>query len=190
MLNLEKYPLKVCALACAYDLPSIANAAMKATLKFPILADRIPSSDLKLMTASQHNAILKYHTRAGMAASNVVTSFDWFESPEEIRLPCYVSERDCNCRHTWIETGVWSSPVLNWAIRYQKDLARALMVTPDWGTVVRDGAALTNAMISVAVSGCSYCKSLMEDMPVWTEALAKQVDKAIAAVGLIPLCDV
>lgn len=185
MFNLEKNPLKVCAIACAYDLAAIANAATKASLKFPILADSIPRGDLKLMTASQHNAILRYHTRAGTAASNIVTSFQWFESPEEIGLPCYANERDCKCRTTWIETGLWSSPVLNWAIRYQKDLARTLMVTPDWGTVVRDGSALTNVMVSVADSGCVHCRGLLEDMPLFTEALAKEVDKAIAAVCMI-----
>lgn len=187
MFAVDEHPTTVYAIACGYNLPLIANAAAKASLKKPLLADTASSDDLDLMTPSQYDKLLRYHKNVAHAVHTVATSFKWMKSHKPIPTVFSFSGK-CQCPKTQVDAERrWGSPVANWVLQYQKDMADALAVTPDFNTVSRRGIATMRATTTAIASGCAICRQELEKLPSFAEYIADEVEFTTSIVCCSPL---
>lgn len=183
MLAVNEHPTTVCAIACGYNLPAVANFAAKASLKWPLFSDASHSDeDLDLMTASQYNKFLRYHKNVATIASTTASSFKWMGQDD----PIPTAFRLCKCPSTQIVSPQsWASPVADWVIQWRKDMADALTITPDFNTVSRRGVATMRATTTAISSGCPSCRTELEKLPVFADFIASKVDAVTAQVSLL-----
>lgn len=182
MLAVNDHSTTVFAIACGYNFPSVANAAAKASLKWPLFSDASYSNeDLDLMTASQYDKLLRYHKHVATIASVTASSFQWMEQDDPI--PTAFPSPSCDCPRTQIIVPeYWVSPVADWVIQWRKEMADALAITPDFNTVSRRGVATMRATMTAISSGCQFCRTELEKLPVFAEFIAKEVDAVTAKV--------
>lgn len=186
MFSIEEDPILVYAIACGYNLPKIANAAARETLRAPILTGDFfsGSKELDLMTASQFNDLLQYHLSMGKYASAIVLDWDWIDDPEDVHLPTRPNDR-CTCSFNDVEADTWDAEVKSWVMTYRKELATKLKTTPDWKVACEEGDVLAGALCTAGRSTCSECKweTQVENLLKYHKALAFEVEKAIDNVS-------
>lgn len=190
MLVAQEDPIRVYAIACGYNFPAIANAAAKVTLRRPILAGAsfVSPEVLNLMTASHFNKLVQYHVSASSAASNVATSWKWFDDPEDVQLPVRPS-KTCTCPCIEVDASEWIDDVKKWMIEYQKEISNALKGTPNWDAATRDGKALAHAAGAAGRSGCLHqdCSAEAEvgNLLRFHSQLGDEVVSIISDVGFL-----
>lgn len=188
MFAVDEHPTTVCAIACGYNFPSIANAAAKASLKKPLLSDAPPSEDdFDLMTPSQYDRLLRYHKRVASSVHAVISSDNWMHNhtlvPTAFSFPT-----KADCPQTFITVGkppMWGTRIADWVLQYKRDIADALAVTPDFNTVSRRGIATMRATMTAIASGCAHCREELEKLPSFAEYIAEEVERTTSAVSTL-----
>lgn len=186
----EHHPTTVYAIACGYNLSSIANKAARASLKKPLLHDTISREDFDLMSAYQYDLLLRYHTRCSEVASQTAASFDWMKYIYKFPLPEHRERRGCTCPTTPIRSpssgamagSNWGMPVLNWVIEFMKECAEELKVTPCWEVLMKRGTTIMHGSVAAVAGGCVPCREEVEKLPLFAERIGKQVEFVIAEV--------
>lgn len=183
-LETSAHPTAVYAIACGYNLTSIANQAARASLRKPLLHDTISREDFALMSSYHYDLLLRYHTRCCAAASETAVSFHWMKDIYESSL--FIKRKGCTCPTTHRDfrgpSARVSLPALNWVIEFMRECAEELKVTPCWDGVMGRGRAMMRGSVAAMKRECGPCMEAVEKLPAFAEDIGRQVELAISQV--------
>ncbi|GJE98699.1 hypothetical protein PsYK624_149340 [Phanerochaete sordida] len=191
-------PLDVYALACLYNLESVAVHAARATLALPL--EQLCAHELHAVPAAAFQRLLAYRLRARDAAAGVAglsrvsmaTGAAWpggklFKRIEWLPRATYTFFA-CDCGAGGVECAVKLGSDVHmlsgrgyW--RAYLERAEAALKEQPVGSVVREPALMVPAF--KAAGDCYHCRHhIYEDLSEFVDCMAKEVDKAVAAVPL------
>ncbi|EKM56757.1 uncharacterized protein PHACADRAFT_194343 [Phanerochaete carnosa HHB-10118-sp] len=182
--------LDVYALACAYGLQSVATQAARATLATSLY--QLSTRELHDVPASVFQRLLDYRLRCQDAAAavaglskqgggNLFKRIDWLPRTTYTFFECNCTSGGVPCSvrlgsdaHSHWGRGYWSS--------YLESAEQALRERPV-GDVVKETAIIVPSL--KAAGSCTSCRQhIYEDLTEFAEHMAKEVDRAVAAVSL------
>lgn len=203
MGGIEREPQTICVIACRYDLPKVANAAAKLTLRDLILySGPYPSDeDLSYISAAKYRRLLLYHQQCSERAAAVVQSLLWMDGRS---IPSAVEDGSspppgCTCSRgeKWAisrygrKRGSPNGPaptismykVTDWVTGYLRRCERGLRDRPHWETVLED--RMLTPFIKMAEE-CMHCERTAVDLQMhkFSQLLADKIRSAIEQVPL------
>ncbi|TBU41398.1 hypothetical protein BD309DRAFT_992411 [Dichomitus squalens] len=176
---LDKKPLSVYALACAYDLPAVARVAARRMLKLPAMLESVP--ELTSISGRAYHNLLEYRYKCGQAASTAVARSrglqpmpGWVDE-ETIKMLVICSSTSDDCKENSVYYCVHPTEYYlrqSW-LDYLDKLGRELVVRPD-GSLASSPEMLEPVVVSAAE--CIACATKIFGQAI---GFAKKVEEVI-----------
>ncbi|KAF7798742.1 hypothetical protein EIP86_009967 [Pleurotus ostreatoroseus] len=203
---LTKDPLRVYAIASRFGLRQAAEAAAKESLLHPAIPAKCPE-DYETMSAADHHKLLAYRARCTRVLDDILIGWKWYTSSSSWPFENIYKSTWCTCTgpgsYGAVEKGYhrltgnynslimrlrgnMSSPCAHWFLEHIERVRVAFAHVVTGSTVTApDNIQQTFTTIREAGLNCECARAGPQDLLMFSNELAKQVDKALSLVKFV-----